>query len=612
MVLNVRDMISKPLSSPGFSPLGAAVAGFGEGLIQGTQEKEQLAMRKAQLEQQKMQFEQQMKMQQAQHDLQRQRMAYDMAEADRMKELQKLAAKKKDDEERLGLSTKYTQTLLGGDRVGADAMRPEMEARGMMLVKEGEENGIPRMRVYQNKEERAKEDQEYARRINMARASDIRPEDVTIPRGGTLIDAPAAEATRRAELGNVLGRQLEAYPEGEPREIARASSEAALSVPGSTADRLKAYDSLVSGPMQNYRGEQAGKSQVNAAREQRAGNTEARNERKTDYEMREIGTKQAKEAGANIDLDKYREQYDSLKLSAEALRSNTPTDHQIAGRNLARVLANEKGPMSNQDISGILGNDSESFIDRIKKGAYKEAFGGMAPDKRDALIKLAEKKLGAMQANLYAYMDRIEDDASTEKDPEVAEGMRRYVERNVDKTERETWGAQRKAKQPPPAEQPQGSLTGDPDPNGPLRIDALEGRAFDNNNPGNLRYAKQDGATENDGFAKFPTREAGYNALVKQVKLDQGRGLTLTEFANKYAPPEENDTEQWMETVSEKTGLKPGDKIDSMDPDTLARAIAFAESGALIVGKVGGVASPGYVPKNDTEARLIELFGKGG
>jgi hypothetical protein len=56
--------------------------------------------------------------------------------------------------------------------------------------------------------------------------------------------------------------------------------------------------------------------------------------------------------------------------------------------------------------------------------------------------------------------------------------------------------------------------------------------AVRNNNPGNLRFANQRGSTGKDenGFAIFPTREAGLVALEKQIRLDIGRGDTLQKF----------------------------------------------------------------------------------
>jgi len=81
--------------------------------------------------------------------------------------------------------------------------------------------------------------------------------------------------------------------------------------------------------------------------------------------------------------------------------------------------------------------------------------------------------------------------------------------------------------------------------------------AYVNNNPGNLRFAGQDGAVNGEkGFAKFPTPEAGVRALQNQIKLDASRNLTLAQFINKYAPPTENNTSKYIQDVIKVTGAR--------------------------------------------------------
>lgn len=52
--------------------------------------------------------------------------------------------------------------------------------------------------------------------------------------------------------------------------------------------------------------------------------------------------------------------------------------------------------------------------------------------------------------------------------------------------------------------------------------------SFKNNNPGNLRSWGKMPVT--GGFAVFPTAEAGWNALRKQISLNIDRNLTFLEF----------------------------------------------------------------------------------
>lgn len=104
--------------------------------------------------------------------------------------------------------------------------------------------------------------------------------------------------------------------------------------------------------------------------------------------------------------------------------------------------------------------------------------------------------------------------------------------------------------------------------------------AFVNNNPGNLRFVGQQGATKGEnGFAKFSSPEAGVKALESQIKLDASRGLTLQQFINKYAPPTENNTNQYLAQMTQILGVPPTTKISNVDIKRLTQAIALKESG---------------------------------
>ena len=85
-------------------------------------------------------------------------------------------------------------------------------------------------------------------------------------------------------------------------------------------------------------------------------------------------------------------------------------------------------------------------------------------------------------------------------------------------------------------------------------------RAARNRNPGNLRPANWvwlKGQTSRDpqGFAVFPDAETGWVALDQQIKRDAKRGHTLTSFLQKYAPPKDNDTENYIRFVCERLGV---------------------------------------------------------
>jgi hypothetical protein len=104
-----------------------------------------------------------------------------------------------------------------------------------------------------------------------------------------------------------------------------------------------------------------------------------------------------------------------------------------------------------------------------------------------------------------------------------------------------------------------------------------------NNNPGNLRFANQTGATLGEGgFAKFSTPEDGAKALENQIKLDASRNLTLSQFVSKYAPPSENDTVAYLNYLISATGAEAGTPISQISTSTLVRAVAKKESNTKI------------------------------
>jgi hypothetical protein len=77
-----------------------------------------------------------------------------------------------------------------------------------------------------------------------------------------------------------------------------------------------------------------------------------------------------------------------------------------------------------------------------------------------------------------------------------------------------------------------------------------------NNNPGNLRYVGQAGATGSyKGYATFSTPEAGWAALERQLQLDAASGDTLQKFINEYAPPSENDTSNYLQYLVSGLGV---------------------------------------------------------
>jgi hypothetical protein len=94
--------------------------------------------------------------------------------------------------------------------------------------------------------------------------------------------------------------------------------------------------------------------------------------------------------------------------------------------------------------------------------------------------------------------------------------------------------------------------------------------AYKNNNPGNLVYAGQSGASPGaGGFARFNSYQDGYNALLAQINLDANRGTdvngnptqTVSQLITSWAPPGQNDTAAYIQSVTSQTGFDASDNL---------------------------------------------------
>lgn len=83
--------------------------------------------------------------------------------------------------------------------------------------------------------------------------------------------------------------------------------------------------------------------------------------------------------------------------------------------------------------------------------------------------------------------------------------------------------------------------------------------AWQNNNPGNLVYAGQSGAVRGaGGFAQFASYQDGLNALYTQIQLYAGRGMTIDQMMQVYAPASAgNNPVAYASTVANALGVSP-------------------------------------------------------
>ncbi len=106
-----------------------------------------------------------------------------------------------------------------------------------------------------------------------------------------------------------------------------------------------------------------------------------------------------------------------------------------------------------------------------------------------------------------------------------------------------------------------------------------------NNNPGNMRG--------NDGnFMTFPDKDSGLKAMKDDLgikvsgksramegKFGQGYSPTLANVISTWAPPSENDTNSYIQTVSRETGIKPDQVLTEADIEKIMPAMIKVEGG---------------------------------
>jgi hypothetical protein len=99
-------------------------------------------------------------------------------------------------------------------------------------------------------------------------------------------------------------------------------------------------------------------------------------------------------------------------------------------------------------------------------------------------------------------------------------------------------------------------------------------RNWRNNNPGNIEagtFANSQGAIGSDGrFAIFPDPETGMRALQNLLTSDGYQALTIEQAMERYAPPDENDTNAYTSFITQQVGVDPLTPMSELTADQLA------------------------------------------
>lgn len=109
-------------------------------------------------------------------------------------------------------------------------------------------------------------------------------------------------------------------------------------------------------------------------------------------------------------------------------------------------------------------------------------------------------------------------------------------------------------------------------------------RGIRNNNPLNIREngINWQGRVGDDGeFVQFNNASMGVRAaarILKNYRLEYDLN-TVTGIINRWAPPVENDTDSYIQSVAKKTNVGANQVLDDSDYPNLIRAMIYHENG---------------------------------
>ena len=115
-------------------------------------------------------------------------------------------------------------------------------------------------------------------------------------------------------------------------------------------------------------------------------------------------------------------------------------------------------------------------------------------------------------------------------------------------------------------------------------------RGLRNNNPLNIRRVagtkwKGQRAEQTDrSFVQFESLEYGIRAafVLLRTYRRKYKAVCVEDIINRWAPPSENDTRKYVETVCRLTGFGGKERLEESQLPALVYAMAFVECGAPI------------------------------
>lgn len=113
-------------------------------------------------------------------------------------------------------------------------------------------------------------------------------------------------------------------------------------------------------------------------------------------------------------------------------------------------------------------------------------------------------------------------------------------------------------------------------------------RGLRNNNPGNIRLSKTaykgEVSSTDTAFKQFSQMKYGYRAMFILLHYYQRNYMddTIRKFINRYAPPVENNTQAYIQTVCAHSGKFADERIttaNEQDMTAIVSAMSLVENG---------------------------------
>lgn len=428
-----------------------------------------------------------------------------------------------------------------------------------------------------------------------------------------VVDTGALQDQTLRQLRPALDSYRQSFPEGQYQDSVGSSNDAAAALAGSPAQGLELAQKLGSAPQAAIAKEldaerDLSKEERDARRamskEERAA---LRAEERAGHAYAKQGRADAAKLWETNGLNKALEKRKAADQVIELLDNDNHLDDDQIGH-LYVNLKGSVGPQSDTELAAVFGESDMSLLEWGEEKFRNWWAGGKNPGIKKTLISIVKRSIEMDDDKVRAYLDSAASTlASPETSPEAKRGWRQFLD-TVDPSYREAHSKYRKEAGEPTLEElaeqqktsgggMRGSQMSAPADGsmGEVRIPESKRIAYVHNNPGNLKYAGQEGAEQGeeakapDGspaghWARFPSVEAGLNALRDQVMRDAERGLSIRDFIMKYAPPtDNNDTERYIEDAVEALKAESGDDaLAETDPYDVVRFIAMKESSTVL------------------------------